>query len=141
MSDEQTQAQKEPSQAGSADPWQDIGRQFQTLGESLADIFRTAWNKEENRPRVEEMKTGLEAMAKEVNQAIKETAASPQVQEIRTEAVKAAETFREAGEKTVQEVRPQILEALRQVNQELQKVIGSLQGKPAEEKKDRQSSG
>jgi hypothetical protein len=76
-------------------------------------------------------------MVNSVATAIRETADSPQGQQFKSDAKKTAESFRSAGEQTVQEVRPQIVSALRQLNDELQKMIGRMeqpkeQPKPAE---------
>ena len=122
----QTQGGQQNQQA-SGEAWQEVGKQFQALGESLAAAFRTAWNDEQNRKRVQEMQQGVEAMVNEVGQAIRETAKSPQAQQARSEVLKAAESVRVAGEQTVQEVRPHLLTALRQLNDELQKLIGRMQ--------------
>ena len=40
----------------SSEAWQEVGKQFQTMGESLATAFRTAWNDEQNRKKVQEMR-------------------------------------------------------------------------------------
>ena len=106
--------------------WREVGRQFQALGESLAEAFRTAWESEENRRHVKNMQEGLEAMIEQVGQALKEADASPEAQKIRGEAEKATESLRAAGEQTWQEVRPHLLSALDQINAELQKMIGRL---------------
>ena len=115
MSDES----KEPREEN----WQEVGRQFQVLGESLAQAVRTAWEKEENRQRVSEMRTGLEAMVRDIGKAIDESASSPQGQQLKAEAKRAAEAFRSAGEQTAQEARPQLIHALEKVNEELQKLV------------------
>ncbi len=106
--------------------WREVGRQFQALGESLAEAFRTAWESEENRRHVKNMQEGLEAMIEQVGQALKEADASPEAQKIRGEAEKATESLRAAGEQTWQEVRPHLLSALDQINAQLQKMIGRL---------------
>jgi hypothetical protein len=103
--------------------WQEVGRQFQVLGESLAQAVRTAWEKEENRQRVSEMRTGLEAMVRDIGKAIDESASSPQGQQLKEEAKRAAAALRSAGEQTAQEVRPQLLNALEKVNEELKNLI------------------
>jgi DNA polymerase/3'-5' exonuclease PolX len=108
--------------------WREVGRQFQTLGESLAEAVRTAWESEGTRRHVQNMQGGLEAMAAKVDQAIKEASASPKAEKLRGEAEKAAESLREAGEQTWQEVQPHLLSALNQINAELQKMIGRLKG-------------
>jgi len=113
--------------------WREVGRQFQALGESLAEAFRTAWESEENRRHVKNMQEGLEAMIEQVGQALKEADASPEAQKIRGEAEKATESLRAAGEQTWQEVRPHLLSALDQINAELQKMIGRLKEEPAPE--------
>jgi len=107
----------------SQDAWEDVGHQFQALGASLAQAVRSAWNDEENRRRVQEMQSGLEAMVREVGDAISDTANSPQGQNLQQDAKRAAENLVDAGEKTVQEVRPHLMRALEQLNGELQKLV------------------
>ena len=126
MTDEKTVPDQEKPQAEQEGSWQEVGRQFQTLGESLAAAMRSAWEREENRKRLEEMQNGLESMVDEVGKAIKDTTNSPQAQQVKEEAQKAAGSFSNAFEQSAQEVRPQLLSALRQVNVELQKLIDRL---------------
>lgn len=133
MTEEPTAPTDEPI-SSSSEAWQEVGRQFQALGESLAAVFQAAWKNEEVRQQAEEMKTGLESLVKEVGQAIHTSANSSEAQRMKTEAAKAAESFRAAGEETVQEVRPHLVSALQTINEELQKVIGRLGGSQAEEK-------
>ncbi len=109
--------------------WREVGRQFQTLGESLAETFRAARESEETRRHVQNMQDGLEAMVNKVDQALKEAIASPEGEKLRTEAEKAAESIQAAGEQTWQEAQPHLLSALNQINAELQKMIGRLKGK------------
>jgi hypothetical protein len=127
MTDEQTTQPSEQPQPTPSDAWHDVGKQFKALGESLATAFRTAWEDEENRRRAQSMKSGLEAMVNELGQAIKETSASPEAHKVRTEAEKAAQTIRVAGQQGWQEARPHLVSALRQLNTELQKAIGQLE--------------
>ena len=127
MTDEQTAQQAEQSQSPTGDTWSEVGKQFEALGQSLAAAFRAARDNEENRQRVKTMQTGLESLVNQVGQAIQEAAASPEAHQARTEAEKAAESLRTAGRKSWQESRPHLLSALRQVNTELQKMIGQLE--------------
>ena len=110
-----------------AEPWREVGRQFQALGESLARAFRVAWEDEENRQHLQDMQAGLEAMVNRVGQALKEAGAAPDGQKMRREAEKAAQSARVAGKQTLQDARPRLLSALRQVNVELQKIISRLE--------------
>jgi hypothetical protein len=109
--------------------WQEVGKQFQALGESLAQAMRAAWENEETQRRVAEMRTGLEAMARDVSKAVEDTANTPQGQKIRQEAEHTAESLRVATTQTVQEVRPQLINALQQLNTELQKLVDRMEQK------------
>jgi hypothetical protein len=123
-------AATEPQSPG--DAWKEVGSQFQALGAGLASAFRTAWTNEENKRHAKEMQAGLEAMVNELGAAIKASATSPEAKQVKTEAGKTLETFRAAGEKTVQEVRPTLLAALHQANEQLQKLVGRMkQNEPA----------
>jgi len=126
---------KAQPEGGAANPntsennWQEVGRQFQALGESLAEAMRTAWQNEETQRRVQEMRVGLESMARDIGKAVEDTANTPQGQKIRSEAQHTAESLRTATNQTVHEVRPQLINALQQLNEELQKLINRMEKK------------
>ena len=129
---EQPNVPPEGNQTGNApknDSWQEVGRQFQELGNSLAEAVRTSWENEETQRRLQEMRTGLESMAQQVGKAIDDTANSSQGQKVRENAGRAAENLRSATEQTVQEVRPQLITALEELNQQLQKLIDRMKRK------------
>jgi hypothetical protein len=125
------QQDKQPGQQkGAGDSWQEVGRQFQILGESLAAALRTSVNTEDNRRRMAEMQSGIESMVRDVDKAITGAAESPEAQRARQEAQRTAESLRRAGEQSAQDIRPQLLSALKQVNDELQRLIGRMEGGP-----------
>ena len=113
--------------------WREVGSQFQALGESLAEAFRTAWESEETRGHVQSMEDGLEAMIDHIGRAIKEARTSPDAEKVRGEVEKATESLRGAGAETWQEVRPHLLAALNQINAELQRMIVRLEEESASE--------
>lgn len=121
----------QPSDTQKNDNWQEVGRQFQELGVSLADAVRAAWGHEETQRRLQEMRNGLESIAREVGKAIDDTANSSQGQRVRQNAEKAAGSLRSATEQTVQEVRPQLITALEELNKELQKLVNRMSQHPA----------
>lgn len=120
------QGERDPNRQ---DAWDEVGRQFQALGASLAQALRTAWSDEENRRRVQEMQSGLESMVREVGDAINDTASSPEGQKLQQDAKRAAEDLVDAGEKTVQEVRPHLMRALEQLNDEMTRLVDRLSKK------------
>lgn len=111
---------------GMQDAWKEVGNQFAALGAGLATAFRTAWGNEESRRHLKEMKGGLEAMVNELGAAIREGASTPEAQQVKTEAGKTMGTFRTAGEKTVQEIRPKLVAALSQLNEEVGRLVGRM---------------
>jgi uncharacterized membrane protein YccC len=129
MSEETKETPEMNAQPGSSQEstWQDVGQQFKVLGESLAQAFRATWENEENQRRMHEMRSGLESMAQNLGKAIDETAQSPQGQQFKADAEKTMEKLRAASEQTVQEVRPQLITALQQLNNELQKLVDKMQ--------------
>lgn len=115
--------------AHTEEAWREVGKQFQELGQSLASAFRATVDSDEGRRHLQNMQAGLQAMADEVNQAIRDASVSPRATDVRVKAEKAATTARFVTEEAFQEARPQILAALRQVNTELQKLIARMDEK------------
>ncbi len=137
MSDEQATPQGEQRQTAASEAWQEVGRHFQALGDSLAVAFKTAWQSETNRQHLQELQASLEAMADKVSQTAKEVAASPEAQQVRGEVEKVAQSAQAAGQQTLAEVQPRLLDALRQVKVEIEKIISRLEEDtpPADESK------
>ncbi|MCP4541661.1 MAG: hypothetical protein GY832_31395 [Chloroflexi bacterium] len=109
--------------------WREVGKQFQTLGEGLAQAFRTAWESEENRQYAENMRTGLESMVDHVSRAIQDACDSPEGQRVRSEVDRATQSALTAGEKAIQDAQPHLLSALNYVNDEIQKIIVRMEPK------------
>ena len=126
--DPQVNQEQDSSSKSTEESWQEVGRQFEVLGSSLAQAFRTAWSNIETSTEAQQVKTGLESMLREVGQAIDDTTKTPEAQKLKEEAKQTAESLRSAGEQTVQEARPQIISALQKANDELQKLIDKMAG-------------
>lgn len=114
--------------------WAEVGQQFASLGESIATAFRSSWDSD----AVEQMRDGLDSMAKTVSKAVDDAATSPQGQKIRTEAEKAVGSVRDAGEKTVEEIRPHLISALEQLNAKMEQMVTHMRedNAPAESEPD-----
>jgi phosphoglycerate-specific signal transduction histidine kinase len=109
--------------------WEEVGRQFEQLGTSLASAFQALWASQETQQHLESVREGLRSLADEVSEAVTRTASGPEAQKVQAEAQKAAESARQASEKAIEETRPQIVSALKQVNAELQKLIERIESK------------
>jgi len=127
MADAQSEQNSEAKQASASEAWQEVGEQFQALGQSLATAFHTMWGSEENRKHLERMQTNLEAMAHQVNQTIEEIVSSTQTQKMRDEMERATESVRKASEQSAWEVRTHMLSALHQVKTEVDRIIQRLE--------------
>ena len=112
-----------------SDAWSEVGDQFRKLGQSLATACRAAWENEDNRQHVQEMRAGLEGMVNEVGRVIQEVSATPEAQQAHGEVKKAAESARAAGEHAWQEAQPHVLSALQQINSELQNIVSRMEEK------------
>ena len=123
---EETNNQSNPSADSS---WQEVGRQFETLGSSLAQALRSTWSRVETNADAQQVKAGLESLLRDVGKAVEEASATPEAQQLKEEAKRTAESLRVAGEQTVQESRPQIISALKQINEELSKLIQKVESK------------
>ena len=117
------------AQPGTEASWEEVGKQFETLGQSLAQAVRAAWENESTQRQVNELRAGLQSMVHDVEKAIQDSANTPKGQQIRQDAEKAAESLKTASKQTVQEVRPHLINALQQVNEELQRLINRMQPK------------
>lgn len=127
MSEQTPRNENEPK-----DAWQEVGRQFQQLGESLAAAFQTTINDETTRKNMKDLQDGLENAVQGLRSTVQKGVGELKEQNIGEQARQAAESLKTAGEQTVQEVRPHLLSALQQLNRELDQLVQSMQSKPAQ---------
>lgn len=117
-----------------ADAWQEVGEQFRLLGQSLAQAIRATWHSDETQARLRSVRAGVEEMADEIGDAVKEAIAVPEAEEVRQRVRRAAESTVTAGQQALDEARPHLLTALRQINAELQCLIERMErGRQEEE--------
>lgn len=127
-------------QTGQTEGWKEVATQLQALGGALASALKTAWTSEENKRHLRQVRSAIEAMVGELGAAIKETATSPQAQQLKEEAEKTLETVKTAGEKTVQEITPKLASTLAAANEELRKVIARMKKEEEEAAKTAQET-
>lgn len=120
--------QTDGSEKKSSEAWEEIGTQLRSLGDSLAHMFRTAWQDEENRTRLDELSSDLEAMIVNVNEAIREAARSEEGQQVKEEAENTFRKLYQAGQQTFQEARPHLISALHQLDDVLREMVDRMEG-------------
>ena len=100
-------------------PEGDIGDQLNELGKNLRDALRTAWESDERRKLQQDIEVGLANLRDSLNQAATDFSSSQTGQTLKEDVKDLNERWKtgEVGSK----VRTEIADALRTVNQELQK--------------------
>ncbi|HXV44346.1 MAG TPA: hypothetical protein VEC96_14885 [Anaerolineae bacterium] len=106
----------EPGSPSQETDWAEIGQHFWVLGESLSNALRDALQREDNRQQLHKLQTGLQGVAGQVSQTVKEVVESPEFQPVQA-----------AGQRTFHELQPYLLSGLRQLRNGLDKLISSLE--------------
>lgn len=114
-------------QTSASESWQEVGQQFRVLGENLAAAFKAAYESEETRQHLAGVKTSLEVIAEELKRATQNIAASEEVQKVKEDVKKAAESAKTGGRQTAEEWRPHLISALHAVKTELDQLINRIE--------------
>ena len=111
-------------------PGDDIGEQLNELGKNLRDALRTAWESDERRKLQQDIEVGLTNLRDSLNEAAMDFSNSQAGQNLKEDVKDLHERWQtgEVGSK----VRSEIAEALRTVNQELQKTSQKSQPPPTD---------
>jgi len=115
-------------------PNDNIGEQLNELGKNLRDALQTAWESEERRKLQQEIEDGLANLGASLSQAAKEFSNSPTGKTIKEDVKDLHDRWRtgEVGSKA----RSEIVDALRKVNDELQKATRKNPPPPADKPQD-----
>ena len=111
-------------------PNENIGEQLNELGKNLREALQTAWESEERRKLQQEIEEGLANLGASLSQAAKEFSNSPTGKTIK-EDVKDLHDRWQTGE-VGSKARSEIVDALRKVNDELQKATRRNPAPPTE---------
>jgi hypothetical protein len=109
---------KLPSRPASGTSWQDVAAEFEVLGKTLGDALHGAWQRQGTEDGLGLLRESLKSMIADVNRAIEGT---PEGQQARDQLVRLTESIREATARAGDEVRPELLNMLRQANAELRR--------------------
>jgi hypothetical protein len=134
MTDETKQATEEPqsSQETNDNPWENVVRDFQSLGRNIASAVQSTIEEERTKERLKDLQTNIETMSNQVTKAIDEAAKSPKVSSLKSEAQKAVDEARVFGTKAYGEAKPHLNTAMESQNQGIQKIIERLHEVEAE---------
>ena len=117
-----------PNPPNSKEAWEEVGKQFESLGKSIASAFSTAWQDPNNRTELEKIKVSIKQMADDVEKAVNDAAASEKGQQFKADVEKAAQSLADSARETYEEVKPQVASALKQAGDELHKLVNKIEG-------------
>lgn len=123
MTEERTRREEQTTE----EAWDEVTRHLEALGNSLDRVIRAAWEREDTQRHLASIRGGLQKMADRIDRATGEAGDSAEARKLRSEAEKAAESARLAGEQTLREARPHLLSALTRINAELERVIARME--------------
>lgn len=126
MAEEERKFYEQAEEAASTptqDMWSEVGQQFAHLGENIAAAFNSALKDETTQGFMQQMRVGLEKMAGAIAGAVDNAAHSQEGQKFRQEAEKAVASAATAGKQTMENVRPQLLSAMEQLNTKLRELL------------------
>ncbi len=125
MSDEKQQVES------SAEAWQEVGRQFKLLGESLSSALHTAWESEATQQSLRELQTGIHSAVEAVNKvAAKAAKPATPPPPLTHEVEHFLRVTRQAVAQAGDEDRPKLIAILEGVTAELQDLVTVLKTPP-----------
>lgn len=82
----------------------DLVTEFQQLGRAFAEAFESAWNSEERKRVEQEVRTGVQSFADEVDKVVGEARSSPAGERVRAEATDLADKIEKSdiGRRTME---------------------------------------
>ncbi len=108
-------------------PESDLADQLRELGRQLGLALRAAWESEQRQQLEKEIGEGLKDLGKQIEQAVAAAKASPQTQKVKEQMGRVVETARQS--EAVQEMREGLAAGLRELNEELRKLVEKIQQK------------
>jgi len=108
----------------------DLGDELRALGATLREMLQAAWESDERKRAQQEIETGLEDLARTLRSAGQEFAASPTGQRLKADVHDLHERVR--ASQVEDQVRQELVAALRRINEELGKAARAWAAKGAD---------
>lgn len=127
MTEEKHGPEDQQGRSNPADAWADVGRQFRALGESMAAAFTSSWQNEETQQHAQNIQTGLEGLARQFGESVETFAESVDVEKMQADVEQAARVAQEKGQEAVNQARPEVVAAFRNLREELDRIIRQME--------------
>jgi ElaB/YqjD/DUF883 family membrane-anchored ribosome-binding protein len=109
------------SGSSSGSSWRDVANELSALGDTLADVLRTAWEHSDADSVVGTLRESLRSIVDQVNRGADSSA---ETQHARSELTQLVESIRAAAAQAGEEFRPELLSLLREANAQLRRLGG-----------------
>lgn len=106
----------------------EIADELRNLGDQLKEIFRSAWESDERKKLSNEIDSGLKNLSDSLKQASDEFSQSPSGQNLKSD-LQDFQNRLKTGE-VENQLRNELLTALRTINEQLKKVSADIEKKP-----------
>jgi hypothetical protein len=112
---------KLPSGESTGSSWQDVVDELAALGKTFAEVARRVLQSTETDASLGQVREMMSGAIDELNRTVD---GSPEAVQAREQLVQVRDTLREAIDRASSELRPELLNMLRQANAELRKLSG-----------------
>ncbi len=116
-----------PHSTTSSSQWDAAAKDFQRLGESIAEAVKSAWENETTQRQMNDLKEGLHSMTEQVGQVVEEARQTITSDDVKAEVHKAANDVKGFGDKMYGEAKPVLLDMLKALDDGLKKMIDHLE--------------
>jgi hypothetical protein len=101
--------------------WQDVAAEFESLGKTFGEVLRRAWQSQDTNSGIGRVRDLLASAINDLNRAVDGT---PEAVQARDQLVQLSDSIRTAADQASAELRPELLNMLRQANSELRRRSG-----------------
>jgi hypothetical protein len=110
-----------PRGSVSESSWQDVASELAALGQTLGDVLRRAWQRQDADPGLARLREVLQAALLDAGGALE---GSPEAQQTREQLVALRDAIRASIDRAGSELRPELVSLLRQANAALRRHTG-----------------
>ncbi len=110
----------EGSAQGRGTSWQDVAAEFGALGSTLGDLLRNAWQRSDGDALLGGLRESLNSIVERVDRA--PDGGNPETERARDDLTRLADSIRDAATQAGEDLRPELVNLLREANAQLRRL-------------------
>ena len=123
---------QDQDQPKASDAWSEVGRQVQTLGETLAAAFKATIQDEQVQQHLDRVQSDLNAAGEQISQKAKEASDSMKNMNVDEETRKIGEEVQATGRDLADEIQPHLINALKKIQTGIDQIVDNLGSEAAQ---------